>query len=256
MLQENFNLNGNGESKFPRKLSVTEKDLLLWLLPENKTGYKKYRDYLNSSNVIGFGRRGIGNLILSDKNISADLDIPLPQVFAFGMVVGKTQQISVSIREIIYDQLEIEIDGLDDKELVIDFNETKRWSFSDWSEKKVCPICTGELREIKFSNYILVFCKTDERIWINNLETGVNHLIPITNYYNELMLLKNIRDPILVLNSKNLFNSLETFTNNELINSFIAYNRLRKKVDINNYFTTEQNQTNSFLKKFSSLFSR
>jgi hypothetical protein len=54
--------------------------------------------------------------------------------------------------------------------------------------------------------------------------------VPVTNYYNELMLLKQIRDPEIALSSRKLFERLDEYSDTDLANAFLAYNRLRTKI--------------------------
>ena len=56
--------------------------------------------------------------------------------------------------------------------------------------------------------------------------------IPITNFYNEIMLLKGIRDPEIALHSALLFTEPGRFTDEDLRSAFIAYNTIRQRVEI------------------------
>ena len=60
----NDNMYENSLNDFPRKLTERERDFLFSILPENKKGYKLYRDKIDSLFVIGFGRFGDTNLVL------------------------------------------------------------------------------------------------------------------------------------------------------------------------------------------------
>ncbi|HET7152282.1 MAG TPA: hypothetical protein VFJ29_00820, partial [Candidatus Kapabacteria bacterium] len=81
---------------------------------------------------------------------------------------------------------------------------------------------------------------------------GTNHLIPVTNFYNELMIFKQIRDPKVALDHKNLFTYLTQFTDAELIGAFKHYNVLYKKVDIALFDskTSQSRLLKNLLKKF------
>ena len=77
---------------------------------------------------------------------------------------------------------------------------------------------------------VLVFCVQDERLWVYDQASGVNHLIPLTNFYNELMLHAKVRDPAVALNMKRLFVDLEHYSDTALAGAFASYNKLKTKI--------------------------
>lgn len=79
---------------------------------------------------------------------------------------------------------------------------------------------------------VLAICASDRMMWLYDSRSGVNHPIPVTNYYNELMLHKNIRDPNIALDSKRLFTDHSRFSDTDLILAFKTYNQLRAKVEL------------------------
>jgi hypothetical protein len=66
--------------------------------------------------------------------------------------------------------------------------------------------------------------------WLYDGMDGVIHQIPLTNFYNELMLHANIRDPKIALNAKRLFTDLRDYTDTDLVRAFASYNKLRTRV--------------------------
>jgi hypothetical protein len=82
------------------------------------------------------------------------------------------------------------------------------------------------------SSSVLAISPQEKRLWLYNGTTGMNHPIPITNFYNELMLIKGIRDPEIALRSALLFENLHQYTDSDLDAAFIAYNRFRKRVEL------------------------
>jgi hypothetical protein len=60
----------------------------------------------------------------------------------------------------------------------------------------------------------------------------MNHPIPVTNFHNELMVQKQIRDPGRALAPGLLFDELSTTTDADLRAAFVAYNIARKRVDV------------------------
>jgi hypothetical protein len=79
---------------------------------------------------------------------------------------------------------------------------------------------------------VLAVCVRDKRLWILDERDGVNHLIPVTNFHNALMLHKNIRDPKKALVPENFFSQLHEFSDADLTAAFVQYNKLRKKIDL------------------------
>lgn len=227
----------NGSEGYPRKLSEREQELLFWLLPVHRPGYRDYRDLLEELVVIGEGRRGRGNLVLGRPGDIPDRDTPLAPVFAFGVAEGDEQNILVTIREEREGQVEVEIVGSRSDEMPVQFAEKRRWSYSYWSPGEAGPSSGRAVREVKMKGkeglaLVLAISVQEKRLWIHDAKSQVNCLIPVTNYYNELMMLKGIRDPNLALDSLNLFSHLSEFSDEDLLRAFLSYNRLKKKVDV------------------------
>jgi len=227
----------NGPERYPRKLTKREQAFLYWLLPDDRTGYYHYRDLLETMVVLGEGRRGKGNLVLGHPGDVLDLDAPLASVFAFGVIEGEDKNILVTIREEQEDQVEVEIVGSKSDEVPDQFAEKRRWSYSSWSPGDPGPSSGGMVREVKMrgeENFTLVLAisPAEKRLWVYDAKSQVNHLIPVTNYYNELMMLKGIRDPNLALRSTKLFSRLSEFSDEDLARAFLTYNRLKKKVEV------------------------
>ncbi len=258
-----FPTNGQGErAAFPRALSDFERATLLWLLPEQKAGYKNYRCYIESWHVIGTGRRGEGNFILAPVEppfgdvTAPDNSAPLAQVFAYGVIEMSAGRISATLREVQEDQLEFEIVNLDGGTIPETFEERRRWSFSEWNPGAQCPMCIQHVREVSIqriagNSLTLAMCPSDKRLWIYDGNDGVVHLIPVTNFYNELMMHKRVRDPQIALDSRNLFRDLSSYSDSDLTAAFIGYNALRKKVELGAVAQTEVSRRSFFSKFFS-----
>ena len=249
----------NGQrAHFPRSLTPFESQSLLWLLPPDRPGYNSYWKYVLDWQVVAEGRRGTGNYILGAPGIVPDIDSPLPQVFAYGLIEGKNASISVTLRELLEDQLEYEIVSLKGETIPQDFSERRRWTFSLWSPSHPCPSCQSTPREVKIRreagcDATLAFCRADKRVWIFDGQDGVNHLVPVTNFHNALVLQKNIRDPNVALPADNLFKFLNTYSDADLTAAFVHYNKLRKKVELGTIVMAPPKRT-SMMKKMLSLF--
>ncbi|MDP2884120.1 MAG: hypothetical protein Q8P51_03765 [Ignavibacteria bacterium] len=223
------------EEIFPRELTELERALLLWVLPIDRSGYAEYRRLVEGWKVVGKGRRGEGNYILAEPGQTLDIESPLPQALAYGFVKSAEGGVTISVRERFGDQLEFEITGPASDIVFQGLESCHRWTFSEWLPSRTCPACDGPVRKVEMKtgsgrSLILAFCVTDRRLWVYDQQTGINHLMPVMGYYNELMLQKRVQDPKIALNSKRLFTDLDTYGDSALTRAFSSYNRMRTKV--------------------------
>ena len=221
--------------RFPRELTSVERELLLWVLPKERPGYSTARSIVEEAAVIGGGRRGEGNYILGKVGRPIDVESPLPQILAYGVVENQEGELTISVREPQGDQLEFEMSHPADKATLSGLKEKRRWTYSEWLPANPCPSCRANVREVVIpvglqQRLVLAICVRDLRIWVYDNETAVNFPIPVTSLYNELMVQKKIRDPARALNSKRLFSDLHSFADTELTDAFFRYNRLRTRV--------------------------
>jgi hypothetical protein len=210
---------------------------LLWLLPADRSGYLEYRRLIGGWQVVGRGRRGEGNYVLAAPSERPDTESPLPQLFALGVVEAREGNVSIILREPLGNQVEFEIVKLQGEGVPGRLEEIRRWTYSTWLPLQACPACSGFVREVPMiteagQKILLAICAQDRRLWVYEEASGVNHPIPVTNFYNELMLQKNVRDPGVALDSKRLFTDLDSFTDAELLRAFVSYNKLRTKVTL------------------------
>lgn len=245
------------DEKFPRELTTFERELLLWILPEERSGYREYRTCVQEWSVAAQGRRGEGNYILAPGGERVDVESPLPQVLAYGIVETATGQLSISVRERLENQVEFEIQSLRGSVDVAKLQEVRRWSLSSWLPLQPCPRCGKAVREVQMGSVhgrkiVLAVCAQDQRLWVYDEQTGINHPVPVSNFYNELMLHKNIRDPKTALDAKQLFRQLSLYSDADLAYAFRTYNRLRAKVASMGEIVIEQPRKSLFgrLKSF------
>ena len=249
----------NGQQAlFPRPLTAFERETLLWLLPAARSGYNEYRKYISDWVVVGEGRRGEGNYILADEKVRPDVESPLPQVFAYGVIEADNVSISATLRELFEDQLEYEIVSLRGEMIPLHVTARRQWNFSLWSPNQPCPACGSAVRQVTIrresgGDATLAVCAVDKRLWIFDALDGVNHLIPVTNFHNALMLHKNNRDPKTALAAENFFRHLQTFSDADLGAAFVQYNKLRKKIELGRVVLPGSKQT-TFVDKVLSLF--
>lgn len=244
-------------------LSGREREWIAWILPEDRTGYRVYRRLIESMTVIGEGRRGKGELILGREGHEVDFSAPLAPVFAYGAIETNFGTISVTIRELMDDQISVEIVSHRSDAVPQEFEEARRWTYSTWNPGSVCPQCGSIVREIsmhamagRHDHFILAICTNDRRLWVHDASDGVNRLIPATNFYNELMLHKNIRDPKIALDSKRLFTELVSYSDDDLTYAFLTYNKLRAKVHVEGIVEPDNKAPGGFMTKLKQIFLR
>ena len=218
---------------FPRPLRDRERELLEYVLPEGRPGYTMYREHLAAMVALGEGRRGAGNLVLGYPGSALDRDSALPPVMAYGMLETFREQYSITVREETGDQIDVEIVSSHQEELPDQFEEKRRWTYSLWLPGLPSP-CSGEpVREVQVSDSVIfAIAAGEKRLWAHHRDTGVNHLIPVTNFYNELMIARHIRDPKTALDSSLLFTEPDRHADQDLRAAFIAYNAWKHRFDI------------------------
>lgn len=176
-------------------------------------------------------------MILGIPGEQPDLDPPLPPVVSFGIASTSDDEVSVTVREIFEGQMSVEIVGRRRDRVAQDATIAGRWTYARWRPGHPCPQCARPAREISVAGtgpqpVVLGICAPDRRLWIYDGPTGICRPVPVTNYYNELMLLKKIRDPKVALASSTLFERLADHTDAELAAAFVAYNRVKAKLEL------------------------
>ena len=227
----------------------------------DRVGYRTYRETIQSMKVLGQGRRGTGEIILGREGMNPDLDAPLPAVFAYGAIETNFGTISISLRELIDEQISVEIVNHRLEEVPLDFEESRRWTYSTWKPKHSCPQCGKHLREVAMhtvtgadEHLTLAICVHDKRLWVFDSASEVNRLIPVTNFYNELMLHKNIRDARIALDSKRLFDELPHYSDADLTYAFLTYNKIKTKVHLEGIVKPDRQEKASLLKTIYKVF--
>lgn len=218
---------------FPRPLRPKERDLLEFVLPVERPGYRAIRDLVSRTRVIGEGRRGPGNIVLGGEGQEPDLSYPLRPVIAHGIVEATTDTFVITVREPFEGQIDVEIVSRSGGEVPDHFEEKRRWTYSCWAPGAASPATGEAVREVAVdAARTLVIAAGEGRLWLHDRATGMVIPIPVTNFYNELMLTKRIRDPAIALRSRLLFESHRSYTDGDLKAAFIAYNAVRHRVDV------------------------
>jgi len=152
---------------------------------------------------------------------------------AYGMVETTRDAFSVTVREVVYDQIDVEIVSSRGEQIPDHFEEKRRWTYSTWVPGSPSPASGEWAREVRISETLsLGILSSEQRLLLHDGNSGMIHLIPITSFYNELMLHKNIRDPKIALNARLLFQNLPSYSDDDLRSSFISYNKLKPRVSI------------------------
>ncbi len=72
----------------------------------------------------------------------------------------------------------------------------------------------------------------ERRLWVHEAATGMVLLLPVTGFYNELMLHRGVRDPKTALVPGRLFDELGLYADEDLREAFLAANRIRHRVEV------------------------
>jgi hypothetical protein len=228
----------NNQEHFPRELSEQEKELLFSALPENKNGYKVYRNKIEKMVVLGYGRFGNSNFILGSIDSEIDIDSPSTPIFAISKIVYDDHEIYVTIHHENEGQIEIDIQNFELAPKINEMKEIYRWTYSNWIPGEQAPHDNSSVREIHLilKSLVLVIAPEHRKIWVYNAKDGVNYLVAVTNFYNELMLLMDERDPEVALNPNRLFTNLQEYKDEKLGQAFLLYNKNWNRIDIDYSF--------------------
>lgn len=238
--------------KYPRKLADVEKEYLRKLLPADRPGYKKYYDKLDEIFLLGKGRFDKDDYVLGKETDKPDFSISAENMLAVGKIFTPTHEIEISIHEEFEEKIELDfaVTGLGN----FDERIEKYWTYSEWLPGDKSPVDKSDVREIHLikNKIVISIAPKTKRAWVYESETGINHLIPQTNFYNEIMRVKNERDPKIALNVKRLFTHLDELTDEEIMQGFLMYNKYLNKIKIDySLFTREkEKEKKSFFKLF------
>ncbi len=244
------------KNNFPRLLTKQEKQVLREVLPDNIPAYDYYYKKLSYYYILSNGRFGKTNFILGKKDSVPDLTSSSTAVFAFGIITLENCNVTVAVHEEVNDQIEIDLNPSPEINLPENIIIKSKVSYSEWSPGDSSPFDNSPVRQITIlpAKFILAISKSDKKIWLHNLESKVNTLIPVTNFYNQIMLEQKVREEKKVTDSSLLFENLESFSDNTIRNSFIAYNHYFHKFNIDLKESSKQNSASKKKNFFKKLF--
>lgn len=227
-------------------LKIEIQEIILWILPPSKTWYKRYYDIIFSKELIGEGRWGKGDLIFGDKNQIVDLNDGMKPVVSIGEVLysynEKETSISISIHEPSEDgMVELQIseeffEFFSDINKKNNFIEKHKWTLSSWELGENCPATNSKVRTVfidEIKSHALVISSEKKILWLHNKLDGMNSIIPISSYYNALMMNKQIQDPNKVLHPTLFFVDVNNYTDSDLIIALNSYNKQQRRFPVN-----------------------
>ncbi len=226
----------NGERKYPRKLTAREEGWLFYLLPEERKSYAVYREKINPMLVIGEGRFGEGNYVLGSEGDEPDLSYSSLPVFACGQITFKECLLQISIHEFFDNKIEISISNLTGGKIPEVLTETGRWSYSYWKPGDVSPFEGDKLREINVTGnkgeLVLALSPKNCSVWLYEAKTELNHIIPVTNFINELLRGNKTVDRSKGINIGYVFSHLNSFDDSGFVKALVQYNKHWRKVEL------------------------
>ena len=240
---------------YPRSLSPIEKELLLWLLPVGTSAYRPFSDFVATSQVIGEGRWGEGNILLDKKLSAIDLTLGMPPVIAYGECDANGIILSISVHDFnIDDQLEVQFSGIYPiPEFALIGN---KWCYSYWKPSNVCPATGKPVKKIvirdKSSTILYVLCVSPEKkvLWLHHANSGFNQLLPLTTFYDELLRTKHIRDANLISHPATFFERINDFSDSEYIQALLEYDKkANRKFDTTGIVVETEVKKKSIFKK-------
>jgi hypothetical protein len=208
-------------------------ELILSVLPADRKGYMEAREFVEAAHVLGEGRRGPGNLVLGIRAEPADVSGPTAPVLAAGAVETTRGPYTITVRERVANQMDVEILSERGEEIPDHFEEKRHWTYASWFPGQPSPATGAPVREVRIrGGHTLGICCAEHRVWLIDGDTGIVHPIPITNFYNALMLHRGIRDPRIALHSSLFFEQTDAYNDGDLEAAFLAYNTARPRVAV------------------------
>ncbi len=89
-----------------------------------------------------------------------------------------------------------------------------------------------DARTVQGHAIAIAICAADKRLWVWEERSEINHPIPVTLFYSELMKRTGMRDPAIALDASRLFTSLRSFSDEDIVGAFVTYNDIRSKVPV------------------------
>lgn len=226
----------DGQEEFPRSLTAVEFEQIYFLLPENIEAYNRYRVRIAQLVVIGHGRFGDGNLILGKSGDTPDLSYSSLPVFASGQIEYGSSKVLVTIHEEYDEKIEVSINIIAGNSIPGNSKITGGWTYSTWKPGDKSPFKNDSLKIINISEkkneLVLVLSKTNHSIWLYESAKKYNHIIPVTNFINELLRGNSSIDRTKGINMNYIFDNLKKFKDSDFVKALVQYNKQWRKLDL------------------------
>ncbi|MGA2669276.1 MAG: hypothetical protein ABSF32_10245 [Ignavibacteria bacterium] len=229
-------MNLSDSKNYPRVLTPLENDWLLYILPDTGPGYRIYREKIASMLVIGEGRFGEGNYVLGYKGDEPDLSYSSLPIFACGQIDFEGARVQVSVHELYDNKIEFSINNIIGETIPGGAREIRRWSYSYWKPGMNSPFKNDNLRMVEIFNskgeMVLVLSPASRTIWLYEKASGVNWIIPVTNFLNEMLRGNTKIDRTKGVNVDYVFSNLKMFKDDDFRKALVQYNKHWRRVDL------------------------
>ncbi len=212
-----------------RELNNRERFLINSVLPSNKKGYLEFKQKISEFVVLKEDEFFEGNLLLGKRGADASGFSESAPTFALGYSAYGGNAYFVTIGE--------ERDGFVEVNLREDKETDSNgliWSYSEWRPGYKAPEDSSAVREVHLIKHKLVvaIAPQSRKIWVYEAESGVNYILPVANFYNEIMRVKEEKNPEIVLNPQRIFDYPDELTDEEIGQGFLTYNEYVGKLEI------------------------
>jgi hypothetical protein len=225
----------NVSQNFPRELTPFEAEILAWILPSDRAGYKEYSEFALNARTLGEGRWGSGDYLLAHEMHEIDLTSGMRPVIAFGEITLNTGTLTLSTHEPEDGMMEVQFGSV---ELIESHSQIlSRWCYSYWKPGEPCPATGSRVREITFYDanakplYILAISKMQRNVWLHHAKTGFNQLLAVTGYYESLLRLKHDVKRAMPSSNREFFDQLDEWSDDEMYRALLDYNTEARKFD-------------------------
>ena len=208
----------------------------MYVLPDNGPVYRSYREKVESMLVIGEGRFGEGNFVLGNKGDEPDLSYPSLPMFACGQIVYEGGTIQISVHEFFDNKIEFSINNIAGEPVPDASKEIRRWSYSYWKPGRSSPFDNDKLREVEIfdtkGELVLALSSANHTIWLYEKSSGVNWIIPVTNFLNELLRGRTNINRSKGVDIGYVFSNLQLFKDDDFRKALVQYNKHWRRVDL------------------------
>ena len=131
-------------------------------------------------------------------------------------------------------RIELQATTLEGRPVPDAYVERRRWSYAGWLPGAPCPATGMPVRQVGLDDegtILLAISPSRRALWLYDGVAMTSTPVPVTNFHNELMVLKGIRDPAIALDHTRLFSALDQFSDAELRSAFMRYNMSFRKID-------------------------